>query len=91
MDEEFKKSIRDKKLRDLPDLITKRDMRDIFFVVFHTSVPKTSLMSADQGVTKRCRLSWLTKSALVYEPNGCGGGGVAGSQPMSAAVQTEPK
>ncbi len=26
-----------------------------------------------QGVTKRCRLSWLTNSALVYEPN-CGGG-----------------
>jgi hypothetical protein len=22
------------------------------------------------GVTKRCRLSWLTKSALVYEPQG---------------------
>ncbi len=33
-----------------------------------------------QGVTKRCRLSWLTNSALVYEPK-CGGkgGGVAGS------------
>ncbi len=27
-----------------------------------------------QGVTKRCRLSWLTYSALVYEPK-CGGGG----------------
>jgi len=27
-----------------------------------------------QGVTKRCRLSWLTNSALVYEPK-CGGGG----------------
>ena len=26
------------------------------------------------GVTKRCRLSWLTNSALVYEPN-CGGRG----------------
>jgi hypothetical protein len=25
-----------------------------------------------QGVTKRCRLSWLTNSALVYESN-CGG------------------
>ncbi len=39
-----------------------------------------------QVVTKTCRLSWLTNSALVYEPK-CGGrGGVAGSQPMSAAV-----
>jgi hypothetical protein len=44
------------------------------------------------GVTKRCRLSWLTNNALVYEPK-CwvGGGGVAGSQPMSTAVQMEPK
>jgi len=23
-----------------------------------------------QGVTKRCRLSWLTNTALVYEPYG---------------------
>jgi hypothetical protein len=42
-----------------------------------------------QGVTKICRLSWLTNSALVYEPK-CGGmgrGGVAGSQPMRYTVQ----
>ncbi len=26
---------------------------------------------SDQGVSKRCRLSWLTNSALVYEPK-CG-------------------
>ncbi len=40
-----------------------------------------------RGVTKRCRLSWLTNSALVYEPK-CGvRRGVAGSQPMSTAVQ----
>ncbi len=43
------------------------------------------LLSYSQGVTKRCRLSLLTNSALVYDPN-CGGGGVAGSQPMSTAV-----
>ncbi len=45
-----------------------------------------------QGVTtKRCRLSWLTNSALAYEPK-CGGReGVAGSQPMSTAVHMEPK
>ncbi len=47
-----------------------------------------------QGVTKRSRLSWLTNSALVYEPK-CGGGGeavVAGSQPMrmSTAVHWSP-
>ncbi len=44
-----------------------------------------------QGVTKRCRLSWLTNSALVYEPkSGEGGGGVTGSQPMSTAVHRSP-
>jgi hypothetical protein len=26
-----------------------------------------SSKSSPQGVTKRCRLSWLTNSALVYE------------------------
>ncbi len=35
--------------------------------------PKT--LDRDQGVTKRCRLSWLTDRALVYEPK-CGGIGV---------------
>ncbi len=29
---------------------------------------------AAEGYTKRCRLSWLTNSDLVYEPK-CGGGG----------------
>jgi hypothetical protein len=46
-----------------------------------------------EGVKKRCRLSWLTNSALVYEPK-CGGGGggfVAGSQLMSTAVHMELK
>ncbi len=34
-------------------------------------------VGATQGVTKRCPLSWLTNSALGYEPK-CGGrGGVA--------------
>ncbi len=42
-----------------------------------------------QRVTKRCRLSLLTNSALVYEPK-CGGIG-RGSQPMSTAVHIEPK
>jgi hypothetical protein len=42
----------------------------------------------EQGVTKRCRLSWLTNSALVYRPK-CGGrGGAVESQPMSKAVTT---
>jgi hypothetical protein len=41
---------------------------------------------ANQGATKRCRLSWLTNSALVYSPNAGGGGEFAESQPMSTAV-----
>ncbi len=41
------------------------------------------LILSGQGVTKRCRQSWLTKSALVYDPK-CGGG-VAGPRPMSKA------
>ncbi len=46
--------------------------------------------TSPQEVTKRCRLSWLTNSALVYEPI-CGGrGGLAGSQPMSTAVHRSP-
>ncbi len=43
-------------------------------------------MTAEQEVTKRGRRFWLTNSALVYEPNGGGRGGIAGSQPMSTAV-----
>jgi hypothetical protein len=37
-----------------------------------------------QGVTKRCRLSWLTNSALIHEPK------CEGSQPMSTAVHRSP-
>ncbi len=42
-----------------------------------------------QGVTKRCLfcLSWLTS----YMSTNAGGGGVAGSQPMSTAVHMEPR
>jgi hypothetical protein len=40
------------------------------------------------GYTKRCRLSLLTNSALLYESytGGMGWGGVAGSKPMCTAV-----
>jgi hypothetical protein len=51
-----------------------------------------ALHRCDQGVTKICRLSWLTNSvSCVYEPKIRGGGGVvAGSQPMSTAVHRSP-
>ncbi len=42
--------------------------------------------SSDKGVTKRCRLSLLTNSALLYECKSEGIGGVAGSQPIRTAV-----
>jgi hypothetical protein len=43
-------------------------------------------LAETQGVIKRCRLSWLTNSALVYESK-CGGmEEVAGSQPVITAV-----
>jgi hypothetical protein len=35
--------------------------------------PLKSLKIRAQGVTKRCRLSWLTNSAHVYEPDAGGG------------------
>ncbi len=49
-----------------------------------------ALVGEEQGVTKRSRLSWLTNSAIVYEPK-CGGRGwVAGPQPIGTAVNRSP-
>ncbi len=39
---------------------------------------------------ERCRLSWLTNRILVNKPKCGGGGGVAGSHPMSPAVHRSP-
>ncbi len=56
---------------------------------FHTECPHWYRRRGNkQGVTKRCRLSLLTNSSLVYESK-CGGmgGGVSGfstSQPVSS-------
>ncbi len=50
------------------------------------SIAVYDLTLETKGVTKRCRLSLLTNSALVYESKRGGRGGVAGSQPMSTAV-----
>jgi hypothetical protein len=52
-------------------------------------VPGTQVYSDPWGFTKRCRLSWLTNSALVYNEPKCGG--PAGSQPISTAVHMEAK
>ncbi len=40
----------------------------------HASPPAKKIYIETMGVTKTCRLSWLTNSTLVYEPK-CGGGG----------------
>jgi hypothetical protein len=47
---------------------------------------------SDQGVTKRCRLSWLTNNALVYEPK-CGGrgGGSCGVSANEYSCTQDPK
>ncbi len=54
--------------------------------LFPVSLVMVNEWEEGQGVTKRCPLSWLTNSAIVYEPK-CGGmgggGGFAGSQSMS--------
>jgi hypothetical protein len=42
-----------------------------------------------RGVTKRCRLSWLTNSALAYSMSPNAGGWE--SQPMSTAVHMKSK
>jgi hypothetical protein len=46
------------------------------------------------GVTKRCPLSWLTESALEYEPSPNALAACAGSQALSQcvpAVHMDPK
>ncbi len=59
-------------------------------IVDHRRRSTSLVATVVQGVTKRCRLSWLTSSVLVYEPK-CGGmRGVAGSQPTSTAVYRSP-
>jgi hypothetical protein len=52
---------------------------------------KSSLSDITAGGFKKiCRLSWLTNSALVYEPKCVGEGGVAVSRPMCTAVHRSP-
>jgi hypothetical protein len=68
----------------------KEQVGEIFLVIVNNFYSKSDSkivnLNRQQGITKRCRLSWLTISALVYELK-CGGWGrVAGSHPMSTAV-----
>ncbi len=45
-----------------------------------------------QRVKMRCRLSWLTNSALVYKPKcGGGGGGSCGVSAIEYSCTQEPK
>ncbi len=53
--------------------------------------PEQLSVGLTQGVTKRCRLSWLTNSVLVYEPK-CGGeGGSCGVSANEYSCTQEPK
>ncbi len=62
-------------------------MTDILFSLFLRKVAHIF----EAGGHKKMRLSWLTNSALVYEPKYGGRGGVAESQPVSTVVYMEPK
>jgi hypothetical protein len=48
------------------------DVFESFLNLHGRKVSRVPWEARGQGVTKRCRLSWLTNSALVYEPK-CGG------------------
>ncbi len=68
-----------------------RHVKDLVLRIRTGSGPnRVPLDRIRQGVTKRCRLSWLTNSAVVYEPKCGGSGGVTGSQPMSIGVHMSP-
>jgi hypothetical protein len=77
----------------LPLIIQLASFR-FFFECFLIEVYSNFQYCIQEGVTKRCRLSWLINSALVCEPMASGWGegwGVARSQPMSTGVHMEPK
>ncbi len=57
-----------------------------FFFLFSYQM----VVARARWVSKRCRLSRLTYSALVYEPKCGGGGGFAGPQSTSTAVHRSP-
>jgi hypothetical protein len=83
---------------DVRDRSDQQDFTCLPFVIVSPCLPRNfriysfvHVIKEDQGVTRRCRLSWLTNSALVYESKcgriGGGRGGVVGPQPINTAVQ----
>ncbi len=58
---------------DLEPLPLSGGLRNVLSHLLGGQAKGTNLVTG-HGVTKRCRLSWLTNSTLVYEPK-CGGGG----------------
>ncbi len=59
-------------------------------LILHEILPYTvRRFRSVQGVTKRCRLSWLTNSALVYAPKR--GGGSCGVSTNEHSCTQEPK
>jgi hypothetical protein len=74
-------------IRYSPDNLLSFDTNALYFVRPLYCIP----FACTQGVIKRWLQSWMTNSALVFEPK-CGGRGrVAGSQPVSTAVHMDLK
>ncbi len=56
----------------LNTVLTPNPISSIHPHIFFSRRPPQTRTHPDQGVTKRCRLSWLTNNALLFEPK-CGG------------------
>ncbi len=73
-------------------LIYSTNVQDMNLVIlqyiFLRSYP--SAVTVPQGVTKGCRLSWVTNSGLVYKPK-CGGGGSGVSANEYSCTHMEAK
>ena len=67
-----KERYRARRFGTVPSARTGAEKQELFGYIYLRSFI-TNKYGVYQGVTKRCRLSWLTNSVLVYEPN-CGGG-----------------
>ncbi len=71
---------------------TDQTIVSLFFSDLPVVILAVGWPNTQAGVYKRCRLSLLTNSALVYEPKSGGGGELrlAGSQPISTAAHRSP-
>jgi hypothetical protein len=66
--------------------MTSRSSASLRYIMLHSATVKRP-----RGVKKRCRLSWLTNSALVYESKGGGGCRLPANEYSTAERTQEPK